>query len=724
MKILINISILLFLNVCALAQKDSSGVSLLEKYSLEELINLKITSASRNEQKIEEVPANVEIITADAIKLYGYKDIDELIQNITGFYKIEDYYWLGSSNYGVRGYFKTGPFSNVAILVNGVTQISDKYSDYPDVKITVPIEAVERVEVVKGPMAILYGNGAFFGAINIITNEKYTQAKNKFSFEKGLRNKKRIFGQFTGSSSDFNYKFIASYDRDDGPDVPYTSLTSDTSFLTYMGLSPASSTKKHLDHTRYFAGLNLFYKDFNFDISFNQSDKGVFDGAPAFNNGNNLKTKATNASVGYTKQVHKNALLTAGISFFNHNHTLNYETFRKYYYEIDMQNTNSIMGEINFDYKPTNRLSLTANMSRRTVLNILQISDFGYYGLSYGDGKSGLPEGERFSTNSLFLQLAYKITPNLTLIAGGRGEHYEPYNMYVTRGVLSEDPADGRDPDDPANRYIIEAKYKHDNNGFTFVPRISFIYQPFPKHFFKLLYGEAKKQPSFSENYRQLPQNRPKLHPSSIRTLEFIYYSYAVKNVIFNGSIFISKLNKLIENTNIYNQVTGEWEIYSANAGGYLNKGVECQIILNPTDNLGFDLRGLWQYTKDLKDGYSNIDVAYSPALLGYFNSYYKMKNLSFAVNLRYIDQMLPVWKSESSPEAGKRLGDASSSHVVCALNFNYDNLFGKNIFLSFRINNLFNTRIRYPVTNSNAWIDKGAVGEKINFSLKGGIKF
>ncbi|MFZ5939594.1 MAG: TonB-dependent receptor plug domain-containing protein [Bacteroidota bacterium] len=700
-------------------------MSLVDRYSLDELINLKIVTASRSEQKIEEIPENVEIITAEDIRLYGYRDLDEILQHITGFYKIEDYYWLGSSNYGVRGYFKTGPFSNVAILINGINQVSDKYSDYPDVKITVPVEAIERIEVIKGPMAVLYGNGAFFGVINIITNEKNSVASNKIVGEQSFPNRNRVTAQFSGSGEDFNFKFISSYDYSAGLDVPYTSLTTDTSYLTYVGLDASSTTAGHLDQTRYFSGLSLYYRGFNFDFSYNASNKGVFDGSPVFGSGNNLKTQAVNASVNYGRKIGKHAQLSGTYGFFSHNHILNYELFRKYYYEIDAQSTSAIQGEINLEYSPVERFSLTANLSRRTILDLLQISDFDYYGLNYGDGKAGLPDGDHYSITSLFLQARYRIFKQLSLIAGGRLEHLDDYNMYVARGVVTENPADNRDPGNPLNRYLIESTYYPDNKGFTFVPRLSLIYNPAGKHFIKIMYGAAKKQPSFSENYRQLPESRPALHSSDIKTFELNYYSYAFKGFIINGSFFVNTLENLIENTNIYNPETGEWDFYSTNSGGYFTRGFEFRILHFPVDRVSLDIRGTVQKTTDLREGYQDIKVAYSPNFLGYMNLRFQASSRLFiSSDLRYIGKMQTAWVTESTPVAGQRMGESTGNIWLLGVNVLYDKIFGKDIFVSLKFNNLLNTPVRYPVTRSNAWIDKGALGEGFNMALKLGINF
>jgi len=44
------------------------------------------------------------------------------------------------------------------------------FNNYPDIKINILVEAVDRTEIARGPMSVIYGSGIFMSAINIITN--------------------------------------------------------------------------------------------------------------------------------------------------------------------------------------------------------------------------------------------------------------------------------------------------------------------------------------------------------------------------------------------------------------------------------------------------------------------------------------------------------------------------------------------------------------------------
>ena len=106
---------------------------------------------------------NVDVITKSEIQSSPSKSIDELLQNITGV----DVRRRGSngvqSDISVRG----GSFEQVLILLNGI-RMNDAQTGHNSMNIPVDLANVERIEVIKGPAARRFGNGAF-AVINIIT---------------------------------------------------------------------------------------------------------------------------------------------------------------------------------------------------------------------------------------------------------------------------------------------------------------------------------------------------------------------------------------------------------------------------------------------------------------------------------------------------------------------------------------------------------------------------
>jgi iron complex outermembrane receptor protein len=124
--------------------------------------------AAKTPMRLEEAASVVSVITRDEIQRAGYRSVADAIRGVAGLYLVDDHL---KGNLGVRGV--TGGLrawsSVVKVLVNGQpTAFRPDTSNYLGVEL-IPIEAVEQIEVVRGPASALYGANAFLGVINILT---------------------------------------------------------------------------------------------------------------------------------------------------------------------------------------------------------------------------------------------------------------------------------------------------------------------------------------------------------------------------------------------------------------------------------------------------------------------------------------------------------------------------------------------------------------------------
>ena len=143
------------------------------RMSLRDMMNVEIETAGKKPEKIEEIPASVVIITRNDIERFGYNNIEEVLNNIPGLFSINDYDPWGSYN-GVRGFWSNFQNRNLIILINGIQQVENYSSTQPEIRMSLPVEIIEKIEIIRGPMSILYGSGAMLGVINIITKKPGT----------------------------------------------------------------------------------------------------------------------------------------------------------------------------------------------------------------------------------------------------------------------------------------------------------------------------------------------------------------------------------------------------------------------------------------------------------------------------------------------------------------------------------------------------------------------
>jgi len=145
-----------------LAPADSSLLEL----SLEELMAIKVVSASKKEERLEEVPAAVYVLTAEELRRSGVNSVPEALRLVPGLQVAR----LDTNKWGIsaRGFNDT--FANkMLVLVDGQTYYTDFFSGVFWDTIDPSLENVERIEIIRGPGASIWGANAVNGIINIIS---------------------------------------------------------------------------------------------------------------------------------------------------------------------------------------------------------------------------------------------------------------------------------------------------------------------------------------------------------------------------------------------------------------------------------------------------------------------------------------------------------------------------------------------------------------------------
>lgn len=158
------LAVLLGSGATPLLAQDQKG------FSLDSLLGVRVSSASKHLQAVRDAPASVTIITAEEIAMYGWTDLSQVLNSVGGFYTSYD------RNYtyiGVRGFGRPTDYNNrLLLLLNGHTLNEGFWGSFaagPD--LAFDLRALERIEVVRGPGSVLYGNNAVFAVINLITRD-------------------------------------------------------------------------------------------------------------------------------------------------------------------------------------------------------------------------------------------------------------------------------------------------------------------------------------------------------------------------------------------------------------------------------------------------------------------------------------------------------------------------------------------------------------------------
>jgi iron complex outermembrane receptor protein len=135
--------------------------------ALEQLFNEPVTtSVDGSPQRVSDVPATMEIITAEDIRRSGAKDIPGVLRHVGGLDLLE---WGNDDvDVGIRGYDQA--FSpRLLVLVDGRQVYTDDFGYTPWITVPVELNMIRQIEIIKGPNSALFGFNAAGGVINIIT---------------------------------------------------------------------------------------------------------------------------------------------------------------------------------------------------------------------------------------------------------------------------------------------------------------------------------------------------------------------------------------------------------------------------------------------------------------------------------------------------------------------------------------------------------------------------
>lgn len=159
---------------------EPAGLSLEE--ALGSLVQAETATASRFSQPASQAPAAVSVVTAEDIRVFGYRTLSDILKGIRGLYVNND---RNYSYVGVRGFGRPGDYNGrLLVLVDGVAINENVYdSTYPGNDFLIDVDLIERVEYVPGPGSAVYGNKAFFGTLNILTKDPAQLSGNRAALE-------------------------------------------------------------------------------------------------------------------------------------------------------------------------------------------------------------------------------------------------------------------------------------------------------------------------------------------------------------------------------------------------------------------------------------------------------------------------------------------------------------------------------------------------------------
>ncbi|PWT91062.1 MAG: hypothetical protein C5B54_06105 [Acidobacteria bacterium] len=174
-----------------------------------------VITSTKTERPLKLAPFAVSVVTRQQIQESGATTLSEALRIVPG---INARTTAMGTEVGIRSFGST-PFSErVLFLIDGTPYNSpDKggYPGHPSFEDFFPLEAVKRIEVIKGPGSALYGQNAFFGIINIITDD--FKGTNNAMFNGGSRGTADGVVRGGGGKGDWTYTYLGKFKTQDGP---------------------------------------------------------------------------------------------------------------------------------------------------------------------------------------------------------------------------------------------------------------------------------------------------------------------------------------------------------------------------------------------------------------------------------------------------------------------------------------------------------------------------
>jgi iron complex outermembrane receptor protein len=467
--------------------------------SLDSLLHTRISSAAKYQQTMSEAASSVTIITADDIQRYGYRTLPDVLAGVRGFYISYDrnYAYLGA-----RGFSRPSDYNNrILILVDGNAMNEGVFgSSAVGTDFNVALSSLERIEIVRGPGSALYGTGAVFAVINLVTKAASRTPGASLAVQGGSYGERGGTLQYRGPvGRGLGLSLVGSWDGSDGHDL---------FFPEYQQPGLSSGIAHDHDWERRWSVLgSMAGGGLTLHGAFSSRTKAIPTGA--FDTDLNGTPNQTRDDRGFVELRFERAVdATRRVSARAYFNDYRYDG---YYTSAGNTSTDgardqAVGGEamLQWDVASANRLTVGGEV-RRDLKSRYFLPLAAPHELDFNIPNTIL---------SAYVQDEYQIAAPLSLLLGVRHDAYE-----TTENASS--------------------------------PRLGLILTPSGRTTVKLLYGASFRAPSTYEasvNGDGYKLN-PNLEPERARTLELAGQQRLANGLLGNASLFLYKVEGLIDLT-------------------------------------------------------------------------------------------------------------------------------------------------------------------------------
>jgi outer membrane receptor for ferrienterochelin and colicins len=567
--------------VPALAQQPGTSPSDLAILSLEELMRITVTTASKKSESLFDAPAIMVVLTERDLQSYGGRSLVEILDRTTSVFFMGTQENLQGA-LTMRGDATLGSNNHILVLVNGRPIQESTYGGmiHPFLR-SFPVASVRQVEIIRGPGSVLYGTNAYVGVINVITKDWGGSGAVSVSY--GTFNTKvaSAAGGTTLGALKVSAGLAVSHDA--GWNFTATdSVDTDKAAIT--------RTVPWFDR-KVGANLNAGYGGFTAAMFLVRAQTPHLTNSSATTSWARYgRSEASQAmvDVGYDRKI---AARWTSSLHATYNHFFERIDFGEIGTREILSNTYGIEWTNNLVVTDAVNVVVGGNLSRRTG-SMYEATPAWY----------GVPSYHRHNFTA-FAQVDYRPIPRLKLIAGGQLIKIPSFTTHVTggeSGTVSTIP--GLAP--------------------RFVGRLGAVVTLTQTLGAKLLYSEAFRQPSVIETDRvrfddgeYTQEGNPSLKPEAIATTDLQVY-YGNERVNAAVTAFDSRQSNVIAETDAFDLIQ--------NFDRSRTRGIEAEALLRPGPRVDLSASMTYQRIASQADGvFSGVAVPV-PRFMGKFGIAYR----------------------------------------------------------------------------------------------------
>lgn len=526
------------MNLFIYSISSGSDSDMHDKIHLLNIIEKYTDIATKTKINSDYVPGIITVIYSDELEASGFRTVWDALESVPG---VElNVGQSGSRQTLFRGFGSNIYSGNIKVLLDGIS-VNAAFFGKANPVLNMPVEQVERIEVIRGPGSALYGEFAYSGVVNVVTHKKNHSVYGRIDSDETYTGGGKV--SYNSPLGDFNVSLnLSAYDSDGhdnfvGKDRLYSIGMGEVSNAP-GDVNEDMDYKSAIFHANYkktalsfqliedgygdHLGLNAFLPPNKERVVLRNKYK-IADLSHEIDWDKMLKLKLSFGLMQFSYKIKDAEIAPQGFSVFEEGMLLN-----SYYEEL------RIRGGMQFKCNLFERHRILADWSFDRISVTEAWQETNYHPVTFEPldsvehftgNENWVDENQRRFINSFFIQDEYDLLEDITLTTGLRYDYY--------------DDIDGR-----------------------MTPRFAAVYRLTDRHILKIQYTEAFRPPTFYEMYRS-----DDIDPEIISTSD-IGYIYAGIYTKARLTMFYSKMDDIIAfKTTDY-----------INAGNADIKGVEAEL--------------------------------------------------------------------------------------------------------------------------------------------------